>query len=265
VASTRSCSISEPREHAAGDVDYEAGGAGYALVRRSDPRIAAQLHAALGDARTVINVGAGAGSYEPSDREVTAVEPSAAMRAQRPAHLSVAVDAVAEDLPFPADSFDAGMASVTIHQWRDLDRGLRELRRVCRGPVVILLADREALADFWLMDYVPEVIRAEQDRNPHLEHVQDVLGGTCTVTTVPIPLDCVDGFSEAFYGRPERLLEQSVRQAQSSWSFVDPAVAARGVAKLRAHLASGEWDRKYGALRTQPGYLGSLRLLVAQP
>jgi SAM-dependent methyltransferase len=266
VASTRSSSISEqPRELAAGDFDYEAGGAGYAQVRRADPRIAACIHAALGEARTVVNVGAGAGSYEPTDRDVTPVEPSAAMRAHRPPDLPVAVDAIAEDLPFADDSFDAAMATVTIHQWRDLDRGLLELRRVSRGPVVILLADREALADFWLLDYVPEVIRAEQSRNQDIVHVRRVLGGTSTVTRVPIPFDCTDGFSEAFYGRPERLLEESVRRAQSSWKFVNPDVALRGIAKLRADLESGEWDRKYGALRSQPAYVGSLRLLVAYP
>lgn len=235
------------------------------MQRQPDPRIAAYLHAALGDARTVINVGAGAGSYEPTDRDVTAVEPSLTMRRQRPSHLRAAVDAVAEDLPFPDDSFDAAMASFTIHQWRDLDRGLRELRRVSRGPVVILTADRAALADFWLIDYVPELVRAEQARVPETAHLQEVLGGTSTVTAVPIPLDCVDGFSEAFYGRPERLLDASVRQAQSSWKFVAPDVAAGALQRLRADLESGEWDRQHGALRSQPEYLGSLRLLVAQP
>jgi SAM-dependent methyltransferase len=249
----------------AGDVDYDSGGAGYSLVRRTDPRIAGHVHAALRNARSVINVGAGTGSYEPTDRVVTAVEPSAAMRAQRPPHLSAAVDAVAEQLPFRDDAFDAAMAMVTIHQWRDLDRGLRELRRVSRGPVVILLADCDALADFWLMDYVPEVIRAEQARNRDVAHVRQVLGGTSTVTTVPIPLDCVDGFSEAFYGRPERLLDESVRSAQSSWGFVTPDVAERGLDRLRADLESGDWDRRYGHLRRQPEYLGSLRLLVAHP
>jgi len=235
------------------------------VQRQPDPRITAYIDAALGDARTVVNVGAGAGSYEPADREVTAVEPSLAMRRQRPSHLSAAVDAVAEELPFADDSFDAAMASFTIHQWRDLDRGLREMRRVSRGPVVILLADRHTLADFWLVDYVPDIVRAEQGRSPEIERVKAVLGGPCTVTNVPIPLDCTDGFSEAFYGRPERFLEESVRQAQSSWGFVAPEVAERGVEKLRADLESGEWDRKYGTLRRQPYYEGSLRLVAARP
>ncbi len=144
----------------AGDFDYESGGTGYAVHRRTDPRIAALVHAALGDARTVVNVGAGAGSYEPIDRDVTAVEPSEAMRRQRPAHLAPAVDAVAEALPFPDGSFDAAMAMVTIHQWPDAERGLRELRRVSRGPVVILTFDGDALDEFWLAEYAPELIAA---------------------------------------------------------------------------------------------------------
>jgi SAM-dependent methyltransferase len=262
----RSCSISDSdRPHVAGDFDYEAGGRGYALQRRTDPRIAAHVHEALGDAETVVNVGAGAGSYEPEDREVTAVEPSAAMRAQRPADLSPAVDAVAEALPFPDDWFDAAMATITIHQWRDLDQGLLELRRVSRGPVVILTFDAASLRRLWIAEYLPELVAAEGARYPDIGHVRAVLGGSSLVRAVPIPLDCVDGFGEAFYGRPERMLEPAVRQAQSGWGFIDPEVAARSVERLRAALQDGEWDRAYGALRTQPEYLGSLRLIVSNP
>jgi hypothetical protein len=254
------------RDEVAGDFDYEAGGSGYAQVRRTDPRIAARVHAALGDAKTVVNVGAGAGSYEPTDREVTAVEPSATMRAQRPAHLTTAVDAIAEALPFPDDSFDAAMATITVHQWRDLRRGLGEMRRVSRGPIVILAFDTDALADFWATrDYIPEMIAVAAERDPTIEELVGLLGATTEVIDVPIPLDCVDGFLEAFYGRPEKLLEERVRRAQSAWSFLAPGLEARAVDQLRADLASGEWDRKYAALRAQPEYVGSLRLLVAQP
>jgi hypothetical protein len=133
----------------AGDFDYDAGGGGYAVRRRTDPRIAALVHAALGQARTVLNVGAGAGSYEPEDRDVTAVEPSASMRSQRPAHLGPAIDATAEHLPFAEASFDAAMAMVTVHQWADTDQGLRELRRVSGGPVVVLTFDGDALDLLW--------------------------------------------------------------------------------------------------------------------
>jgi SAM-dependent methyltransferase len=187
------------------------------------------------------------------------------MRAQRPPELVPAIDAVAEALPFPDNWFDAAMATATIHQWRDLDQGLSELRRVSRGPVVIVAFDGPSLHRLWLAEYMPELIAAEAARYPEIEHVREVLGGTSLVSAVPIPLDCVDGFGEAFYGRPEQMLDPAVRQAQSGWGFVDPEQAERSVERLRAALESGEWDRKHGALRTQPEYLGSLRLIVANP
>lgn len=253
------------RERPAGDYDYEAGGTGYAAHRRPDPRIEALVHSALGDAKTVVNVGAGAGSYEPSDREVTAVEPSASMRAQRPPHLTVALDAVAEALPFPDGSFDAAMASVTIHQWTDTDQGLRELRRVSRGPVVVLTFDGDALDWFWLSDYAPELVEVEARRYPKIDHICEVLGGRATVTRVPIPIDCTDGFGEAFYARPERFLDPAVRQSQSAWGFVRPEATERSVQRLRADLESGEWERKYGEFRRLPEFVGSLRLIRALP
>jgi SAM-dependent methyltransferase len=249
----------------AGDFDYEAGGAGYSTQRRADPRIAAYVHAALGEARTVLNVGAGAGSYEPADREVTAVEPSASMRAQRPAHLPPAVDATAESLPFPDGSFDAAMATVTIHQWGDTDRGLRELRRVSRGAVVILTFDGDELDRLWLADYVPELVSAERGRYPAIEHVVDVLGGTSTVTPIPVPPDCLDGFTEAYYAQPERFLDPAVRQSQSAWGFVSAEATERAVTALRSDQESGEWDRRYGEFRTRPEFVGALRLITARP
>jgi SAM-dependent methyltransferase len=257
--------VATNRRDVAGDFDYEVGGVGYATQRRTDPRVEALVHEALGDAKKVLNVGAGAGSYEPLDRAVTAIEPSAAMRAQRPPHLTPAIDAVAEDLPFADDSFDAAMAMVTVHQWKDTDAGLRELRRVSRGPVVILTFDGPELMKFWFADQGLELLRADSVRYPALEHISEVLGGTCTVTNVAIPLDCSDGWVEAFYGRPEQLLDPTVRRSQSAWGFVDPAEAERAVERLRADLASGEWDRQFGHLRTQPEYFGSLRLVVALP
>lgn len=136
----------------AGDVDYGEIGGSYSRYRQPDPVIEAHIHAALGEARSVLNVGAGAGSYEPTDRAVTAVEPSASIRAQRPAHLVEAVDAVAEDLPFADKSFDASMASVTVHQWSDLEQGLAEMRRVTRGPVVLLVCNPARMHDYWLSD-----------------------------------------------------------------------------------------------------------------
>lgn len=250
------------RTEPAGDFDYETHGAGYARHRRTDPRIAALVHAALGEARTVVNVGAGAGSYEPEDRHVIAIEPSASMRAQRPRHLAPAIDAAAEALPLDEDSVDAAMATITVHQWSDAEAGLREMRRVSRGPVVVLTIDGEALAEGWFAEYAPEVVAAERKRYLPVTHIAEVLGGA-TITPVPVPLDCLDGFTDAFYGRPERFLDPAVRRAQSGWGFAGPEAEARSVARLTRDLESGEWDRRFGHLRTQPAYDSALRLVVA--
>jgi len=252
------------RDGSAGDADYGTIGEQYGRYRRADPRIAAWIRAALGDARTVLNVGAGAGSYEPTDREVTAVEPSASMRAQRPDSLPVALDARAESLPFPDKSFDAAMTTFSVHQWADLDAGLAELRRVSSGPVVILSCDPDDVGRFWLAEYAPRVLATEAKRYPSLSRLADGLGGTIQVSSVPIPLDCTDGFGEAYYGRPEMFLDPGARRANSAWSFVDASTADRYVAALAADLASGEWDRRFGSLRSQPEFDGSLRLIVAR-
>jgi SAM-dependent methyltransferase len=249
----------------AGDFDYETGGTGYALRRRADPRIEALVHAALGEAGSVVNVGAGAGSYEPTDRQVLAIEPSEAMRVQRPSALTRAVPGIAEQLPLRDDAVDAAMATVTIHQWRDTDRGLQELRRVSRGPVVILTFEGEALDRLWLGEYAPELFVAERARYPAVDHVVEVLGGTATVMAVPVPIDCTDGFTEAFYARPEAFLDPAVRRSQSAWGFVDAGAADRAVARLGADLASGAWDRRHGHLRDEPTFVGALRLIVASP
>jgi len=249
----------------AGDADYGSIGAGYALVRRPDPRIAAQFHAALGDARTVLNVGAGAGSYEPLDREVTAVEPSASMRAQRPAALSPAVDATSQDLPFADDSFDASMASVTVHQWPELERGLGEMRRVTRGPVAILTFDPVPPVHWWLIDYVPELFEVEAGRMPALDRIAAALGGSVDVRTVLVPADCSDRFGQALFARPEQLLDADVRRAMSAWSFVPDEVVQRFLDALSADLASGAWDEKYGTFRTLSEFDGGLRLVVGMP
>jgi SAM-dependent methyltransferase len=246
----------------AGDANYGAIGPGYTRFRRPDPRIAAFIHRALGDAATVLNVGAGAGSYEPTDRQVTAVEPSASMRAQRPPHLPQAIDAVAEQLPFPDLSFDAAMATFTIHQWPDLAKGLAEIRRVTRGPIALLTCDPDLLDRFWLNAYAQEAIAVEAGRYPSMDRVRRALGGAAEVRPVPIPLDCLDGFNEAYYGRPEMLLDPAARLVCSAWSFVDPTVVKRFAADLARDLADGTWDARQGALRTQPVFEGSLVLIV---
>ncbi len=254
------------RGRPAGDFDYEQNGAGYALVRQPDARIAARVHTALGTSRTVLNVGAGAGSYEPTDRYVLAVEPSAAMRAQRPIGAVPAVDAVAKCLPFDDDSFDAAMAMLTVHQWDDVEQGLREMRRVSRGPVVVLTLDASALQQFWLTDYIPEVVVVEQTRFPTLEQVTDALAqgsADVRVDVVPVPRDCTDGFGEAFYARPEAFLRPEVRAATSGLVLTDSAAVQRGLDRLEDDVASGAWDRAYGHLREQAERDGALRLITA--
>ncbi len=249
----------------AGDADHAVTGQEYRRWRRPEPAFARAIVTALGDARTVLNVGAGAGSYEPTDREVTAVEPSAAMRAQRPDTLAPAIDATAEDLPFADDTFDAAMTTFSVHQWGDLERGLAEVRRVTRGPVVVLTCDPDRVQDYWLAEYAPEVMATEARRYPALDRIAAALGGEVETTRLPIPFTCVDGFSEAYYARPERLLDPGARLANSAWSFVDEVTARRSVAALRDALDSGEWDRRHGSLRVRPSYDGSLVLLRATP
>lgn len=249
----------------AGDADYAAIAPGYPSYRQPEPAIAAQIERALGPARTILNVGAGAGSYEPTDRAVTAIEPSASMRAQRPAHLARAIDAVAEHLPFPDGHFDAGMATFTVHQWKDLEAGLSEMRRVIRGPIVILSCDPGLVQRFWLNDYAPDVLAAEARRYPAADRVGAILGGEVRNLPVMIPLHCRDGFNEAYYGRPERFLDEGARAANSAWSFVGATTAAAYVAHLRRDLEDGSWDARHGALRAQAEFDGSLRLFVATP
>jgi len=249
------------QDGSAGDANYGAIGQGYVRFRQPDPRIAAFIHRVIGDAETVLNVGAGAGSYEPTDRSVTAVEPSASMRAQRQPHLPVAIDATAENLPFPDRSFDAAMATFTIHQWSDLACGLAEVRRVTRGPIALLTCDPDLLDRFWLNAYAPEVIAVEAARYPSIGRVRSALDGAADVIPVPIPLDCADGFNEAYYGRPEMLLDSAARLACSAWSFVDAAEVERFEAVLRRDLDDGTWDRNHGKLRRQSSFEGSLVLI----
>ena len=249
----------------AGDADYAAIGTSYSDYRRPDPQIAARIGQALGSARTVLNVGAGAGSYEPADREVTAVEPSASMRAQRPPDLALAVDATAEDLPFADGSFDAAMTTFSVHQWSDLGAGLREVRRVTRGPVIVLTCDPDRLTRFWLTEYAPEVIDTEARRYPSVAALAAGLGGSVTTATVPIPLDCTDGFNEAYYGRPEALLDPGARRSCSAWSFVGQEVHDRFTRDLQGDLDRGTWDDRYGQLRSQPTFDGSLILVTSIP
>jgi hypothetical protein len=249
----------------AGDADYGTIGASYSAYRQPEPRIGALIEQALAGARTVVNVGAGAGSYESPVFEVTAVEPSASMRAQRPARLPAAIDAVAESLPFPDGAFDGAMTTFSVHQWNDLKAGLREMRRVTSGPVVVLTCDPDLVRDFWLHEYAPLVLDTEARRYPAIRDIAEALGGQVEVTPVPIPVDCTDGFNEAYYARPERLLDPAARQSCSAWSFVDAATSDQYTEHLRRDLESGAWDERHGHLREQPFLNGSLVLVRALP
>jgi len=247
----------------AGDADYAAIGGAYARYRRPEPAIARVVEHALGPAATVCNVGAGAGSYEPVRRRVVAVEPSATMRAQRAPRLGPAVAAVAEALPFASGSFDAAMSTFSVHQWGDLEAGLAELRRAARSQVVLLTCDPDRLGRSWLVEYAPEVLAVEAERYPSLDRLRAGLGGRIVSAVVPIPVDCADGFTEAYYGRPELLLDRAARRACSAWSLVPGEVHERFELALRRDLADGTWDRNHGGLRHRATFDGSLVLVVA--
>jgi SAM-dependent methyltransferase len=240
---------------------YDSIGVSYAVTRRTEPRIAEQIWAALGGAEAVLNVGAGTGSYEPVDRRVLAVEPSAVMRAQRPPHAAPCLAACAEHLPFADQSFDAAMAIATIHHWQDPIAGLRELRRVA-GRVVVFTFDAAGLSQFWLArDYLPELLAELLAGHPTLAEKAEAIGAR--VEPVLVPWDCVDGFFEAYWRRPEAYLDEQVRRGISTWARLGPQVEQRAVRSLRADLDSGRWaERNHDLMDLDAADLG-LRLLIS--
>ena len=238
---------------------YDRLGSGYAGFRRPDPRIEEAIWGALGDAQSVINVGAGAGSYEPTDRHVVAVEPSLTMIEQRPEGSADAIQATAGSLPFESDSFDAALTILSVHHWRDQAKGLRELRRVARDRVVVLTWD-PAWPGFWLTDYVPEILEIDRSKFPAIGDFERELGSV-TAQTVPIPHDCTDGFLGTYWRRPEAYLDARVRGAISTFSKLSDTTT--GLAQLSADLESGNWQRKYGALLKETELDLGYRLIVA--
>ena len=241
---------------------YDTIGRGYARGRRPDPRIAARLTAALGDAPSVLNVGAGAGSYEPAGRRVVAVEPSAVMIAQRLSGAASAVQARAEALPFPDRAFDAAMAVLTLHHWADRAKGLAECARVARRRVILLTWDPAADA-FWLLrDYLPEFVEADREVFPVMSAYADAFGpgARVEVAPVPVPRDCVDGFLGAYWARPAAYLDTEVRAGISS--FARPGAEA-GLARLREDLATGAWHARHGHLLAEDAMDLGYRLVVA--
>lgn len=238
---------------------YDAIGIDYARLRQSDPRIAAQINAALGDARSVLNVGAGSGSYEPAERAVTALEPSAVMIAQRPPGSAPVVQGSAESLPFADQSFDAAMAVLTVHHWTDQPQGLRELRRVARGPLVIVTYDPD-FPGFWLHDYLPELAALDRAQMPPLSTYGAVLGPV-RINPLPIPHDCRDGFLAAYWRRPAAYLDSRLRAAMSSFRMLGDVTPA--LARLEADLASGAWERRHGHLLDLDSHDCGYRLVIA--
>lgn len=242
---------------------YDEAGHGYAELRRADPRIAAVIHRPLRGVGSVVNVGAGPGSYEPDWCHVLAVEPSATMRAQRPPRLPPAVDAFAESLPLDDKSVDAAMAILSVHHWADPPAGLAELRRVARGPVAILTFDIEVEGENWLVrDYLPELVEYSEERYLSPTDVAAALG-RAEVEPVLVPGDCSDGFLEGLLTRPEAYLSRRTRSAQSTWRVLGPEIEERAVAALSRDLRSGAWDRRHRRWRSFRFYDGGLRLVVS--
>jgi SAM-dependent methyltransferase len=244
---------------------YERIGHGYAAVRREDPRIAVAILEALGGARTVVNVGAGAGSYEPRDRRVIAIEPSDVMAAQRPRELAPAIRATAATLPLRDRDVDAAMAILTVHHWdAEQERGVRELRRVARGPVVILTFDAEISGRMWLVtDYLPQVGELDRRIFPTIAQLTEWLGPDTSVQTIEVPADTPDWTFAAFWAHPERVLDPAARAATSGFARTDPIVVEQVVARVRADLQSGAWDARHGHLRRLDAYDAGLRLVVS--
>lgn len=239
---------------------YDTIGIDYARLRQPDPRIAAAIHAQLGDARTVLNVGAGAGSYEPDHLQVTAVEPSAEMIRQRPPGDTVVVQGSAEALPFDDNSFDAAQAVLTVHHWQDFAKGAREMRRVTRGPLVFLTVDADN-AGFWLQDYLPALRTLDQDLMPNVTDFEAALGPVERIT-VPVPHDCLDGFLCAYWRRPAAYLDPRVRQSMSPFSMIGDVT--NGLARLEDDLECGAWTRKYAALLGKESHDCGYHLIVAR-
>lgn len=240
---------------------YDTIGKSYAKMRRADSRIAAAILNVLGKSQSVVNVGAGTGSYEPAGRTVVAIEPSWTMASQRPAHAAPVVLGRSEHLPLPDSSFDAVLATLTVHHWADQQRGLGECMRVARERFVILSWDPGA-AGFWMMtDYFPEILARDRRLFPSLELIQRTVGQV-EILPVEIPSDCTDGFLGAYWQRPEMYLNEDVRKGMSSFSQI--AGTAVGLARLQRDLESGEWDARYSHLRRMSSLDIGYRLFVAK-
>ena len=241
---------------------YDVLGRSYARVRRADPRLEQAIWRALGDARTVLNVGAGTGSYEPRDRWVLAVEPSEVMIAQRPPDAAPVITAHVEQLPLADRSVDAAMAILTLHHWQDLRAGLTELRRVVRDRIVIVTIDVRQLAQLWIVrDYLPELLGQHMAKFPSIDELCRLLAGS-EVAVLPVPRDCTDGFMAALWARPEAYLDPATRAGTSPWYELPDHVADRALERLAADLRSGAWHTRYASLLGLPALDVGLRLIT---
>ncbi len=241
---------------------YDRIGVGYADRRRADPRLAAAITRALNRTETVVNVGAGAGSYEPSDRSVVAVEPAMTMIRQRRAGSAPVVQASATALPFRDDGFAAALAVLTVHHWPDRARGLAELGRVARRRVVVVTWDPSSQG-FWLLDdYFPQIGDVDRPNFPSLEDFRRALGSV-EVHPLPIPHDCVDGFLGAYWRRPHAYLDAGVRSAISTFAKLQTRDVESGVERLRRDLADGTWARRHGDLLNRSEIDLGYRIVIA--
>ncbi len=242
--------------------DYDRLGWGYANQRRPDSRIAAQIAVAVGSVGPVVNVGAGSGSYEPAHLPAVAVEPSNVMLRQRRPGSAVAVRAVAEQLPFRGGTFGAGMAILTVHHWRDCERGLSELRRVVRGRIAVLTWDQSVFESFWMIaEYIPASRRLDRDLLKP-QQIAECLGGG-TIEVVPVPHDCTDGFYAAYWRRPDAYLDPSVRCAISGLARLDDDEVQPGLKRLEDDLASGAWHSAHADLLGSSTYDAGYRLITS--
>ncbi len=243
---------------------YNAIGVGYAQTRRTDPFILAQILAALGPAQCIANIGAGAGSYEPHDRTVIAVEPSTVMLRQRPPDSARVVQASANALPFPDQSFDAAMSVLSLHHWHpDQKHGLAEMRRIARDKIVLVTIDPRVSGRLWLIaDYLPELAALDHQTLPLPETLCAWAGGAATIEVVPVRRDTPDWSFLSFWAHPERVFDPRARAGTSGFARQDPAVIDRLLVRLRHDLECGLWDARYGALRNLETYDAGLRLIT---
>ena len=227
---------------------YDHLGRSYGVTRRADPRIAKAIGRELEDTRSIVNIGAGTGSYEPP-QTVVAIEPSRTMLGQRPTAAAPAIQAVAEHLPLGDKCVDAALAVLTIHHWTDVEAGIAEMRRIARRRIVLLTWDPSKMrTDFWLMsEYLPGAAEADARLAVPLDRLTSLLGGA-VVTPVPVPHDCADGFGAAFWRRPAAYLDPAVQAGMSLMTLISPELLRPGLDRLATDLASGRWATEHADL-----------------